>query len=105
MVSTSFSRFLAPLSALALLAAACSSATSDESLSASEAEAQACNDSPPDGAYSCAQQKQWGKCGESWMQGHCQTACGTCAKATACTDVPDGSGYSCAQQKGVGEVR
>ena len=103
MMSVSSPRFLAPLAALTLLAAACSSATTDESLNASEAEAQACNDSPPDAAYSCAQQKAWGKCGETWMQGHCQTACGTCAKATACTDVPDGSGYTCAQQKAWGK--
>jgi hypothetical protein len=99
-MATSLPRFLAPLAALTMLAAACSSATTDESFNASESEAQACNDSPPDGSgYSCAQQKEWGKCGETWMAGHCQTACGTCAKATACTDVPDGSGYSCAQQK------
>lgn len=94
----SLPRVVTAFAALTATTMACSSAPTDESFHETEAEAQACNDSPPDGNYTCAQQKTWGKCGESWMAGHCQTTCGTCA-ATACTDVPDGSGYTCAQQK------
>eukprot|EP01025_Chloroclados_australasicus_P027637 TRINITY_DN2736_c0_g1_i2.p1 TRINITY_DN2736_c0_g1~~TRINITY_DN2736_c0_g1_i2.p1 ORF type:complete len:341 (+),score=24.18 TRINITY_DN2736_c0_g1_i2:88-1110(+) len=33
-----------------------------------------CTDVSPDG-YSCAQQKDWGKCGESWMAGYCECTC------------------------------
>jgi hypothetical protein len=38
----------------------------------------ACDDTPPDGAYTCTQQKEWGKCGEAFMQGYCKMSCGRC---------------------------
>ena len=31
---------------------------------------------PPGSQYSCSQQASWGKCGESWMQGYCNSSCG-----------------------------
>lgn len=40
--------------------------------------ASSCTDNPPDTQYTCAQQAGWGKCGESWMQGHCNYSCGRC---------------------------
>jgi len=46
--------------------------------------APACSDNPPDTSYTCAQQKGWGKCGESWMQGHC---CKTCFDCNGCNGV------------------
>ena len=42
-----------------------------------------CKDVPPDGGYSCAQQKAWGKCNSAqnpWMVGYC---CSTCFHCTA----------------------
>ena len=40
---------------------------------------------PPPGAdgisYSCAQQKEWGKCGFGFMDGYCQRTCGKCPPA------------------------
>eukprot|EP01023_Acetabularia_acetabulum_P035951 TRINITY_DN339_c0_g1_i7.p4 TRINITY_DN339_c0_g1~~TRINITY_DN339_c0_g1_i7.p4 ORF type:complete len:109 (-),score=32.78 TRINITY_DN339_c0_g1_i7:80-406(-) len=43
-----------------------------------------CDDSPPmanpgDTQYSCAEQVAFGQCGQEWMQGHCECACGVCA--------------------------
>lgn len=45
-----------------------------------------CRDVPPDGSATCAQQKSWGKCGESWMRatvatqwGYCAVTCGRCS--------------------------
>lgn len=61
-----------------------------------------CNNSPPDNKYTCVQQKEWGKCGESWMKGHCELTCGTCNSGGGgdCKDVsPPGDKYSCSQQK------
>jgi mannan endo-1,4-beta-mannosidase len=40
-----------------------------------------CKDVPPSADYTCAQQKKWGKCGESWMTGYCQITCGTCKQS------------------------
>merc|ERR1712048_1388167 len=37
-----------------------------------------CVDVPPDSQYTCAQQKAWGKCGESFMKGHCCQTCHGC---------------------------
>lgn len=37
-----------------------------------------CNDSPPDNKYTCSEQKNWGKCTESFMKGFCQITCGMC---------------------------
>jgi hypothetical protein len=39
-----------------------------------------CTDRAPDTKATCAQQKAWGKCGESWMQGHCCKTCFGCNK-------------------------
>ena len=40
-----------------------------------------CEDERPPSSrqYSCAQQKGWGKCGESWMKGYCCKTCFGCA--------------------------
>lgn len=43
------------------------------------AECSYCQDVAPDSTYTCAQQKGWGKCSESWMQGYCKKACGQCS--------------------------
>jgi hypothetical protein len=32
-------------------------------------------DNPPDSTWSCAQQKEWGKCTAPWMSGHCSYTC------------------------------
>eukprot|EP01097_Dermamoeba_algensis_P002012 TRINITY_DN1798_c0_g1_i2.p1 TRINITY_DN1798_c0_g1~~TRINITY_DN1798_c0_g1_i2.p1 ORF type:complete len:268 (-),score=23.20 TRINITY_DN1798_c0_g1_i2:115-918(-) len=42
------------------------------------ATASSCDDRPPDSNYSCAQQKSWGKCNESWMlsENFCCQTCG-----------------------------
>ena len=44
-----------------------------------------CRDVAPDASATCAQQKSWGKCGESWMRatvatqwGYCAVSCGRC---------------------------
>lgn len=67
----------------------------------------ACNNNPPPGSpqYSCEQQKVWGKCGESWMRGYCETTCGTCTPvaSSTCNDNPPGGGYTCKQQKSWGK--
>jgi hypothetical protein len=40
----------------------------------------ACGDvKPPNTAYSCAQQKAWGKCSSSFMRGYCLKSCGKCS--------------------------
>ncbi len=65
-----------------------------------------CTDTPPDSNYSCAQQKSWGKCGESWMQNYCNQSCGRCTSSTPpppCTDNPPDANYTCAQQKSWGK--
>jgi hypothetical protein len=38
----------------------------------------ACDDTPPDGKFSCQQQKSWGKCNESWMKDFCKQSCNRC---------------------------
>merc|ERR1739844_195422 len=40
--------------------------------------APSCSDVAPDSRYSCEQQAGWGKCKESWMQGHCCKTCFNC---------------------------
>ncbi len=76
-----------------------------------------CTDAPPPAAsgqasYSCAEQKGFGKCGESWMQGYCASTCKTCqlasAPAAACTDGPPPAAagqpqYSCGDQQKFGK--
>jgi len=45
----------------------------------------ACDDVAPDDQSTCAQQTDWGKCGESWMVGYC---CATCFECDAsCTGI------------------
>eukprot|EP01023_Acetabularia_acetabulum_P011358 TRINITY_DN15220_c0_g1_i1.p1 TRINITY_DN15220_c0_g1~~TRINITY_DN15220_c0_g1_i1.p1 ORF type:complete len:388 (+),score=58.38 TRINITY_DN15220_c0_g1_i1:204-1367(+) len=39
-----------------------------------------CQDIPPPKSwYTCAQQKKWGKCTETWMKGWCECTCGLCS--------------------------
>jgi uncharacterized surface protein with fasciclin (FAS1) repeats len=37
-----------------------------------------CDDIAPDGQFSCAQQRDFGKCDESWMKPFCRKTCGRC---------------------------
>jgi len=37
-----------------------------------------CSDVAPDTTYTCAQQASWGKCGQSFMKGHCCRSCFAC---------------------------
>ncbi|GAB4814157.1 hypothetical protein N2152v2_001203 [Parachlorella kessleri] len=75
-----------------------------------------CSDTPPpNSGASCQQQKNWGKCGDSFMQGYCLASCGKCTIASpspapsssssgGCTDVPPpNSGVNCQQQKAWGK--
>ncbi len=64
-----------------------------------------CNDTPPDAKYTCAQQKSWGKCGEAFMQGHCDQVCGRCSAPAGgtCSNTPPDKSYTCAQQKAWGK--
>lgn len=65
-----------------------------------------CDDKPTPG-YTCAQQKSWGKCNETWMTGggYCRQTCGRCQTAVpTCEDKPT-PGYTCAQQKGWGKCQ
>lgn len=63
-------------------------------------------DKPTPDGYTCAQQKEWGKCGEGWMvsDGFCRATCGGASSsppppAGGCTDNTPPGGYTCAQQK------
>lgn len=41
--------------------------------------ARVCSDvPPPPGIFSCPEQAQWNKCGESWMEDYCAFSCGRC---------------------------
>jgi hypothetical protein len=69
-----------------------------------------CTDVAPDSKHSCAQQKAWGKCSQSFMKGHCCKTCFNCqcgagptpprppapGPQPSCTDVAPDSKYSCA---------
>ncbi|KAJ3046444.1 hypothetical protein HK097_000854 [Rhizophlyctis rosea] len=70
-----------------------------------------CTDIAPDTEYTCAQQAEWGKCTEDWMEGWCLSSCGKCPSATItvpstssptptgdCVDVAPDNEYTCAQQ-------
>jgi len=51
-------------------------------------EGESCEDVPAPGAYTCAQQAQWGKCDEAWMSSYCAKTCGRCD--SSCTNIaPD----------------
>ncbi|KAK9867754.1 hypothetical protein WJX84_004352 [Apatococcus fuscideae] len=56
-----------------------SSAPAPSSLSSSSGGCSACPDTPPNNSYSCAAQKSFGKCGQSWMSGYCKLTCGQCS--------------------------
>ena len=50
------------------------------------AQGEVCTDElPPSVDYTCAEQAEWGNCGESWMDGYCLASCGTCDPASART--------------------
>ena len=40
-----------------------------------------CDTQPPSSVYSCEEEKNFGKCGESWMQGYCAFTCGRCGQS------------------------
>jgi mannan endo-1,4-beta-mannosidase len=50
-------------------------------------ESRTCSDQSPSKSYSCAQQKAWNKCGESWMvpKGYCLMSCGVCYEGVEST--------------------
>jgi len=51
----------------------------------------------PGNTATCAEQKAWGNCYQSWMAGRCAKTCGTCP--TSCIDIPvPGDPNTCAQQ-------
>merc|ERR1712032_1441259 len=58
-----------------------------------------CPDIPPNSHHTCAQQKEWGKCGASWMRGYCCKTCFNCQ----CRVHPPSSQYTCAQQNAWGK--
>eukprot|EP01024_Parvocaulis_polyphysoides_P050837 TRINITY_DN4963_c0_g1_i2.p1 TRINITY_DN4963_c0_g1~~TRINITY_DN4963_c0_g1_i2.p1 ORF type:complete len:434 (+),score=70.12 TRINITY_DN4963_c0_g1_i2:67-1302(+) len=61
-----------------------------------------CTDVEPEGDYTCAQYKEWGRCWEPWIAagGYCECACAiAAAESGECTDVPPPGGHNCAQQK------
>jgi len=48
-----------------------------------------CKDVAPDSKYSCAQQKSWGKCSQSFMKGHCCQTCFNCKSGCHAADEYD----------------
>ena len=66
------------------------------------APASACVDKETPG-YSCAQQKQWGQCGQGWMAqgGYCAKTCGRC---TASTPAPRPAGACLSQSWSVNDM-
>ncbi|MFT7625667.1 MAG: hypothetical protein ACI9WU_004858 [Myxococcota bacterium] len=63
------------------------------------------NERPLGSDYSCLKQADWGKCGEPWMDGFCDQACGRCTLDTdvddtpaSCTDIAPDGGYTCQEQ-------
>ena len=75
--------------------------------------AENCWDQTPESG-SCQQQKDWGKCSESWLKdgGYCKATCSLCGEVAApssseaggCSDVAPPDGTSCQQQKDWGKV-
>eukprot|EP01084_Bolivina_argentea_P285415 489441_1 len=61
----------------------------------------------PDSRYTCAQQANWEKCGELWMNGHCciscAEACDHCQQFKCNTDIAPSIAYTCAQQAAWGK--
>ena len=55
-----------------------SSTSSSSSNSNSGSGSSSCTDDAPPGDYSCQQQKDYGKCGESFLQNYCKKTCGRC---------------------------
>lgn len=61
-----------------------------------------CTDTQPDSKYTCAQQKAFGKCSDSFVagKGNCQITCGECKcnPTCKCDDVQPPGSFTCAQQ-------
>eukprot|EP01026_Neomeris_dumetosa_P073011 TRINITY_DN7465_c0_g1_i1.p2 TRINITY_DN7465_c0_g1~~TRINITY_DN7465_c0_g1_i1.p2 ORF type:complete len:204 (-),score=36.04 TRINITY_DN7465_c0_g1_i1:221-832(-) len=57
-------------------------------------EGEICTDVAPAGEYTCAQQKDFGKCNSSWMVdgGFCNETCGRCGAMTKTGEKGDGEG-------------
>eukprot|EP01026_Neomeris_dumetosa_P000212 TRINITY_DN1004_c0_g1_i4.p1 TRINITY_DN1004_c0_g1~~TRINITY_DN1004_c0_g1_i4.p1 ORF type:complete len:691 (+),score=108.86 TRINITY_DN1004_c0_g1_i4:256-2073(+) len=49
-----------------------------------------CNDNPPNDDYTCAQQKEFGKCGDEFLVGYCECTCETCATGAMATTTTTG---------------
>eukprot|EP01025_Chloroclados_australasicus_P065866 TRINITY_DN898_c0_g2_i3.p3 TRINITY_DN898_c0_g2~~TRINITY_DN898_c0_g2_i3.p3 ORF type:complete len:173 (+),score=20.12 TRINITY_DN898_c0_g2_i3:262-780(+) len=79
---------------------------------------QECFDVPTNDQYSCAQQKQFGKCSSQWMiqGGYCALTCGRCGSLQTteiqnqdqissgqCSDIPPDNKHTCEQQKQFGK--
>ncbi len=80
-----------------------------------------CEDTPPQGKYSCYQQAVlFGSCDQPWMNGFCKISCGKCSKdgsplvkppsatpaagASGCADIAPDDKYTCEQQKAWGKA-
>lgn len=62
-------------------------------------EGESCEDVPAPGAYTCAQQAQWGKCDEAWMSSYCAKTCGRCD--SSCTNIAPDKYPRCVSQQGI----
>ena len=67
----------------------CSNNTIDDIIQIIQQESTCDNDVPPDTIYTCRQQAAFGKCGASWMDGHCCQSCPESCQDMGCT----GEGY------------
>ncbi|KAK9869002.1 hypothetical protein WJX84_008231 [Apatococcus fuscideae] len=56
-----------------------SSAPAPSSSPSSSGGCSSCPDTPPSSSYTCAQQKSFGQCSQSWMSGYCKQTCGKCS--------------------------
>ncbi|EFN51933.1 hypothetical protein CHLNCDRAFT_139590, partial [Chlorella variabilis] len=58
-------------------------------MAAAAAGSTACRDKPAPGAWSCKQQRAWGKCEDKWLVagGWCVATCGRCGQAPAAANI------------------
>ncbi len=64
-----------------------------------------CTDVPPSKYFTCAQQKGFGKCNESFMRGYCNQSCGRCnASGTISASPSQAEKMACSCIHGVTEA-
>lgn len=65
------------------VAPAAATTTTTTTTAAAASSSNKCGDAVPPGGYTCQQQKDWGKCAESWLTsgGFCARTCGRCTPA------------------------